>query len=88
MIPLPPCKKCLLREMAEGTDALLEVKKALQRLPEKDLAPEEVRERRLACCRGCESLSAGTCLLCGCYVELRAALRQGGCPHVPDLWDK
>lgn len=86
MIPVPPCKKCLLREMAEGTDARREVEKALRRLPEKDLAPENVREKRLAACKGCESLSSGTCLLCGCYVELRAALRRGACPHVPDRW--
>lgn len=43
-------------------------------------------EKRLQICRGCEKLSAsetepGTCLACGCFVELRAAIKQNRCPY-------
>ncbi len=43
-------------------------------------APEEEYERRLTLCKDCEKLLQGTCLACGCYVELRAAARGGHCP--------
>ncbi len=29
----------------------------------------------------CSYLNAGTCTACGCFVELRAALRTGHCPY-------
>ena len=32
-----------------------------------------LRESRLSVCQDCEKLNAGTCMACGCYVELRAA---------------
>ena len=48
--------------------------------------PEDIYERRLSVCRECAFLNAATCMLCGCYVELRAAFRNAACPHVPGLW--
>ena len=43
-------------------------------------ACEEVYENRLKICKECDDLVAGTCLKCGCYVELRAAVTRNKCP--------
>ena len=32
-------------------------------------------------CKECDKLNAGTCLSCGCYVEIRAAMKQSKCPN-------
>lgn len=45
-------------------------------------------QARLACCRDCDQLLSGTCRLCGCYVETRAAKKGMGCPMVPPRWTK
>ena len=42
---------------------------------------DEEYERRLAICKECEKLNEGTCLACGCYVELRAAAKAAHCSH-------
>jgi hypothetical protein len=73
------CKKCLLREMAEKDYQMIE--KYFLAIKEIDRAADEVYEKRLAVCKECELLNAGTCGACGCYVELRAAVKQSRCPH-------
>lgn len=73
------CKKCLLREMAQADYAMIEKYKNAIR-PE-DSADSGCYEKRLSVCKECERLNAGTCLACGCYVELRAAAKNGRCPH-------
>lgn len=55
-------------------------------LPEDEKAEEAVRKERLSFCQTCDKLINGTCSLCGCYVELRAAKRRMACPHVPQKW--
>lgn len=73
------CKKCLIREMAEADFAMIEKYKAA--IKAADQVKEEEYERRLAICKDCDLLNAGTCGACGCYVELRAAAIVGHCPH-------
>lgn len=85
--PAPkPCRRCLLSQMPrEGAlQALIEERIAL--LPEEDKAAEDVRKQRLSICQGCDALNSGTCGLCGCYVEIRAARKNMHCPHVPKKW--
>ena len=43
---------------------------------------------RLDICQACTELLNGTCRLCGCYVETRAAKKGMGCPMVPARWGK
>jgi len=38
-------------------------------------------EKRLSSCLNCNALTNGTCAHCGCYVEMRAALKKMQCPH-------
>jgi hypothetical protein len=73
------CKKCLLREMAEADQKMIEKYKSAIKLEDQP-SPEEY-ERRLAICKECDRLNAGTCDACGCYVELRAASKMAHCPY-------
>ena len=42
---------------------------------------QAIYEKRLKACKACDYLEAGTCLACGCYVELRAAVKKNKCPY-------
>ena len=73
------CRRCLLRE-AYPEDYRKYVASVLERVPGRDKADEPVYTARLDVCRGCDQLNNGTCMGCGCLVELRAALRREKCP--------
>lgn len=73
------CKKCLLREMAE--EDAKQIQKYKDAIKLADRVSETVYEERLAICKSCDLLNAGTCGACGCYVELRAVAKSGRCPH-------
>ena len=73
------CKRCLLREYDEK-DYKEKIERVLKLMKEKEKVPGELYEKRLLVCGQCEKLAQGTCLSCGCYVELRAAARTGSCP--------
>lgn len=45
-----------------------------------DRVMQDEYERRLSVCRSCEKLIEGTCMACGCYVELRAVAKVSRCP--------
>ena len=67
--------------------ALMEnIRDLIALLPEEQLASDELRALRLAHCRACDHLVNGTCALCGCFVELRAAKVRMRCPDVPPKW--
>lgn len=74
------CKRCLLREYDE-TDYREKIERVLKLMSEKEKVPAELYEKRLQVCGQCEKLVQGTCLSCGCYVELRAAGKMGSCPY-------
>jgi len=57
-------------------------------LDESVRTPEDAYRARLAICEGCDQLLSGTCRLCGCYVETRAAKKGQQCPMVPARWTK
>ena len=73
------CKKCLIGQQAEDYLALIEKNKAAT--PAKYRASDEVYDRRIAACEGCEKLTGPTCMACGCYVELRAIRKDSKCPY-------
>ena len=73
------CKKCLLREMDEA-GFFQNMYDYIARIPADDKAPEEEYERRLSICKECEKLLSGMCRMCGCYVEMRAAIALRDCP--------
>ena len=74
-----PCVRCLL-EAAGKLDVAKLVAEQIGKLKPQDLAPAQVVHERLSLCTACDYLSKGTCLKCGCYVELRAAAKKTSCP--------
>ncbi len=74
------CKRCLLREMQDENSYYQSVVRYRAALPGKKRAPDDVYEQRLAACKGCAALQNGTCMQCGCYVEMRAARADMHCP--------
>ena len=81
-----PCPRCLLDEVP-GAEALAALNRQwIDALPEISRAGEAVYQKRLSACRACEHLAGGSCTLCGCYVEYRAAQAVRHCPDVPGRW--
>ena len=80
-----PCPRCLLRDLSDR-DIEESVKRLIAAMPEKEKADAALYGKRLDICVSCENLLSGTCLLCGCYAELRAAKKDAHCPCVPGKW--
>ncbi|HAK68084.1 MAG TPA: hypothetical protein DCM57_00305 [Treponema sp.] len=79
------CRRCLLRDMSEdGVPG--EISSYIEAISLDDRTPDDVYENRLAVCRACSQLLNGTCLSCGCYVEIRAAINVKKCPLFPPKW--
>ena len=74
-----PCPRCLLSEMDDASAEEL-VRRGVDAILPKDRTEEKVYQERLSICRFCDNLLSGTCLSCGCYVEIRAAIKTGRCP--------
>ncbi|MCR5223384.1 MAG: DUF6171 family protein [Lachnospiraceae bacterium] len=74
------CYRCLIRDLIQGEDYEKRIGQYLKVLDEKDRADASLYEQRLETCRSCNRLLDGTCLSCGCYVEIRAAGKTAACP--------
>ena len=84
-LPLFFCRRCTAPTRSE--EAYLDELRVYVRQTEDDMkVSDRVYRKRLACCSSCSSLIAGTCRLCGCYVELRAALWYKSCPMTAPAW--
>lgn len=80
------CKKCLLLEAGEIA-ALKSVKDYLELISPEEKVSESVYNDRLEKCRNCDFLISGMCRKCGCYVEIRTALKNKDCPNADNkLW--
>ena len=79
MMQARPCRKCLLSEMKDA-DLIDVIRKGIDGILQQDRSAEKDYQERLNLCRSCDNLISGTCLSCGCYVEIRAALKSGHCP--------
>lgn len=55
-------------------------------LSDEQKVSNEVYTARLEVCRHCSSLEEGTCMKCGCYVEMRAIKKRLSCPDEDDKW--
>lgn len=79
------CRKCLLREETEEA-YFKKLDLYIANLNEDDRVGQEQYESRLAACAACPRLMNGMCRVCGCFVELRAALKVRKCPDIPRKW--
>lgn len=80
------CRRCLLRDMTDENDYYESVKHYRAVMPLRKRTPDDEYEQRLQICRVCEYLENGTCMQCGCYVEMRAARRDMHCPLQGGTW--
>lgn len=80
------CKRCLIGDIPDQASLAELIRERIALLPEAQRADEALMVSRLDACRACDHLNSGTCALCGCYVELRAAKRHMRCPDVPARW--
>ncbi len=80
------CKKCLLLEAGE-TAIHVGVTDYVNSLDDDIRVDETEYNRRLNFCQGCDFLISGMCYKCGCYVEMRAAVKEQHCPNYDNrLW--
>lgn len=84
--PLRYCKKCLLVELTDEKALYGIIRDRISLMDQDKRTSEEEYSRRLAICAACDHLTRGTCVQCGCYVELRAARRHMNCPCIPAKW--
>ena len=75
------CRRCLIRDMADQGEYFRTLREHIENLDVDVKAPDELYEERLRVCRECDLLLEGMCRSCGCYVELRAAVRKNACPR-------
>ena len=75
------CRRCLLQEMADENDYYQSVVRYRATLPAQKRTPDDAYAARLARCKACDQLNDGTCMQCGCYVEMRAARLDMHCPR-------
>ena len=76
---LRPCR-CLLRDRADMEAERRRVKMYRSVMSEELRVEDAAYEHRLQICMECEALQNGTCMECGCFVEMRAARRDMNCP--------
>lgn len=79
------CRRCLLTDLADENDYYQSVLRYRATMPARLRTPDDAYAARLEQCRRCEALDNGTCMQCGCYVEMRAARRDMHCP-MPGRW--
>ncbi len=75
------CRRCLTREMLGQKEYFQNLHEYINNLDEDIKAEEALYEDRLAVCKECDLLLQGMCRTCGCYVELRAAVKKNACPN-------
>jgi len=73
------CRRCLLLQSGRR-DTLEQIKHYIGKIPAAERTDEAEYAARLAVCTDCDHLVGGSCMKCGCYVELRAAYRLQHCP--------
>lgn len=72
--------------MTDENDYYQSVVRYRAALPAKKRTPDAAYAARLAYCKACDALNAGTCMQCGCYVEMRAARSDMHCPLTEPRW--
>jgi hypothetical protein len=79
------CKKCLVKDMPEEA-YFKNLYEYIDSIDKDFKVSDEEYERRLELCKLCDNLLNGMCRKCGCFVELRAAMKTKNCPDTNKLW--
>lgn len=79
------CKRCLVYEMAEA-ESYKSMYHYIEQLEDTIRTEEAIYQSRLLVCKECDSLLNGMCRVCGCFVEMRAAVKTNYCPSIERKW--
>lgn len=79
------CKKCLLDELFEEKE-YQHLQDYIRNLDNHIKTEDEEYKKRLDTCKQCDNLINGMCKVCGCFVEMRAAVKKNYCPDVERYW--
>ena len=74
------CRKCLTSDMDRNA-YFDNLHTYIENMDEELKVEKPLYEERLSHCQACDLLLDGMCRACGCYVELRAAMRKNDCPY-------
>jgi len=74
------CRKCLERPV-DQRELMEYLDRYVSELPDGIRVPPEIYAYRLKICAYCPRLTAHMCMLCGCYVQARAAKKNMRCPE-------
>lgn len=74
-----PCGICARKNM-DTQAALAQLAEYIESLPEEMRVVPEEFDRRIEACLACPQQVQGTCSLCGCFVQARAAKWRLRCP--------
>lgn len=75
------CKKCLTRDMISQAAYFQNMYQYIENMDAEIKVNQPLYEKRLMVCKQCDLLADGMCRACGCYVELRAAMKKKSCPY-------
>ena len=79
------CKKCLLDELFEEKE-YQHLQDYIRNLDNHIKTEDEEYKKRLDICKQCDNLINGMCKVCGCFVEMRAAVKKNYCPDMERYW--
>lgn len=79
------CKRCLTREMPDAS-YFQSMRDYIDNLDVDIKTPDALYQERLQTCKECDNLLNGMCRICGCFVEMRAAVTKNCCPDVHAKW--
>lgn len=80
------CRRCLLRDTLDERAYFETVERVRRAMNPRARTPDAQYERRLDSCRACDQLQNGTCMQCGCLVEMRAMRLDQHCPPPLRRW--
>lgn len=79
------CKKCLMSDLSE--DDFFHNQQMYIKQIDPHIKTDDIEyERRLSICKECDHLLYGMCRVCGCFVEMRAAISKNYCPGIDKNW--
>jgi hypothetical protein len=70
------CKRCLILDEQLN----VKIQDLLALISPDEKAGAGIYAQRLDTCLSCDCLVSGTCIKCGCFIELRAARSNQSCP--------
>jgi DNA repair exonuclease SbcCD ATPase subunit len=79
------CRRCLLDEIFE-VEEYKNMQEYIKSIDKHIKTEEGEYIRRLKLCKKCNNLVNGMCKICGCFVEMRAAVKKNYCPNIRGKW--